>query len=183
MSSPISTSGTAAANRRRRFTDASSSENSRQRAGDRGRRRSAPPVRRSRRSASPADGLAEALFDLASVLNQPETIDLALLYDRFALALRPQFPLAQLLLADVLSAQNKPEESLAVLRRDPDELALLLVGAAARRGQSRHARPHRRGDRAAQGDGGGEPELGRRRRAARRYPARQEALRRGGRRL
>jgi tetratricopeptide (TPR) repeat protein len=64
---------------------------------------------------SPADGLAEALFDLASVLNQLETIDLALLYDRFALALRPQFPLAQLLLADILSAQNKPEQSLAVL--------------------------------------------------------------------
>jgi Flp pilus assembly protein TadD len=64
---------------------------------------------------SPADGLAEALFDLASVLNQVETIDLALLYDRFALALRPQFPLAQLLLSDILSAQEKPEQSLAVL--------------------------------------------------------------------
>src|SRR2546430_9601752 len=55
------------------------------------------------------------MFDLASVLNQAETIDLSLLYDRFALSLRPQFPLAQLLLADVLSAQNKPEESLTVL--------------------------------------------------------------------
>jgi tetratricopeptide (TPR) repeat protein len=64
---------------------------------------------------SPADGLAEALFDLASVLNQVETIDLSLLYDRFALAMRPQFPLAQLLLADILSAQNKPEQSLVVL--------------------------------------------------------------------
>jgi len=64
---------------------------------------------------SATDGLAEAMFDLASVLNQAQTIDLALLYDRFALALRPQFPLAQLLLADILSAQQKPEESLAVL--------------------------------------------------------------------
>ena len=68
---------------------------------------------------SPADGLAEALFDLASVLNQAETIDLSLLYDRFALAVRPQFPLAQLLLADILSAQNKPEQSLAVLSEIP----------------------------------------------------------------
>src|SRR5258707_4541274 len=68
---------------------------------------------------SPADGLAEALFDLASVLNQAETIDLALLYDRFALAMRPQFPLAELLLADILSAQNKPEQSLAVLSEIP----------------------------------------------------------------
>jgi tetratricopeptide (TPR) repeat protein len=68
---------------------------------------------------SPADGLAEALFDLASVMNQAETIDLSLLYDRFALAVRPQFPLAQLLLADILSAQNKPEQSLAVLSEIP----------------------------------------------------------------
>ena len=68
---------------------------------------------------SPADGLAEALFDLASVLNQAETIDLALVYNRFALAVRPQFPLAQLLLADILSAQNKPEQSLAVLAEIP----------------------------------------------------------------
>src|SRR5438105_11749204 len=68
---------------------------------------------------SAADGLAEALFDLASVLNQAETIDLALLYNRFALALRPQFGLAQLLLADVLSTQNKPEESIAVLAEIP----------------------------------------------------------------
>ena len=73
-----------------------------------------PPIIR-----SPADGLAEALFDLASVLNQAETIDLSLLYDRFALAVRPQFPLAQLLLADILSAQKKPEQSLAVLSDIP----------------------------------------------------------------
>ncbi len=74
-----------------------------------------PPI------ASPADGLAAALFDLASVLNQPETVDLALLYDRVALALRPQFALAQLLLSDILSAQRKPEESLAVLRDIPKD--------------------------------------------------------------
>ncbi len=102
-----------------------------------------PPV------TSPADGLAAAMFDLASVLNQPETVDLALLYDRVALALRPRFPLAQLLLSDVLSAQKKPEESLAVLSEIPKGIAVFLVGAAARRGQSRHARPHRRSDCAA----------------------------------
>ena len=72
---------------------------------------------------SATDGLAEAMFDLASVLNQAETIDLALLYNRFALALRPQFPLAQLLLADILSAQQKPQESLSVLREIPADSA------------------------------------------------------------
>ncbi len=65
------------------------------------------------------DGLAEALFDLASVVNQPETIDLALLYARSALELRPHFALAQLLLSDVLSAENKTEASLAVLAQIP----------------------------------------------------------------
>ncbi len=68
---------------------------------------------------SASDGLAEAMFDLASVLNQAETIDLSLLYDRFALALKPQFPLAQLLLADIFSAQNKPAQSLTVLSEIP----------------------------------------------------------------
>jgi tetratricopeptide (TPR) repeat protein len=68
---------------------------------------------------SAAEGLAEAMFDLASVLNQTETIDLALVYDRFALALQPDFRLAQLLLADVLSAQNEPAQALAVLEQIP----------------------------------------------------------------
>jgi tetratricopeptide (TPR) repeat protein len=69
--------------------------------------------------AAPSDGLAEAMFDLASVLNQSETIDLALVYVRFALALQPDFGLAQLLLADVLSAQNEAAQSLAVLEQIP----------------------------------------------------------------
>jgi tetratricopeptide (TPR) repeat protein len=68
---------------------------------------------------SASDGLAEAVFDLASVLNQSETIDLALVYDRVALALQPDFRLAQLLLADILTAQDKPEQSLAVLEQVP----------------------------------------------------------------
>jgi tetratricopeptide (TPR) repeat protein len=68
---------------------------------------------------SAADGLAEALFDLASVVNQPETLDLALLYARCLLELRPDMVLAKLLLADVLSAQNKPELSLAILAEVP----------------------------------------------------------------
>jgi tetratricopeptide (TPR) repeat protein len=66
-----------------------------------------------------AEGLAEALFDLASVVNQPETIDLALLYVRSALELSPHLALAQLLLSDVLSAQDKPEASLAILAQIP----------------------------------------------------------------
>jgi tetratricopeptide (TPR) repeat protein len=69
--------------------------------------------------ASAADGLAEALFDLASVVNRPETADLALLYDRCALQLEPNLAVAQLLLADILTDQGKPQQSLAVLTEIP----------------------------------------------------------------
>ena len=68
---------------------------------------------------SAEDGLAEALFDLASVVNQPETLDLALLYGRCALQLRPNMELAQLLVAEVLSAQSKPDESIEILTEIP----------------------------------------------------------------
>lgn len=68
---------------------------------------------------SAVDGLAEAMFDLASVVNRPETGDLALIYTRSALELRPDLTVAQLLLADILSDQGKPEQSLAILARIP----------------------------------------------------------------
>lgn len=68
---------------------------------------------------SAEDGLAEALFDLASVVNRPETIELALFYDRCALALRPRLAIAQLLLSDILAGDDKAQESLAVLRQVP----------------------------------------------------------------
>jgi tetratricopeptide (TPR) repeat protein len=66
-------------------------------------------------------GLAEALFDLASVLNQPETIDLALVYDRFALDLQPHYALGQLLLADILSAEGRSAASLRALGEIPKD--------------------------------------------------------------
>jgi tetratricopeptide (TPR) repeat protein len=68
---------------------------------------------------SAKDGLAEALFDLASVVNQPDTTDLALLYVRCALDLRPHLAVAQLLLADILSGEDKPQKSLDVLAEIP----------------------------------------------------------------
>ena len=68
---------------------------------------------------SAVDGLAEALFDLASVVNRPETVDLALIYDRCALDLRPHLTVAQLLLADILTDQDKPAQSLAILTQVP----------------------------------------------------------------
>jgi len=61
-------------------------------------------------------GAAEALFDLASLLDQRETIDAALIYARLALALEPNFPLAQLLVAEIRSSEDRTQEALALYR-------------------------------------------------------------------
>jgi tetratricopeptide (TPR) repeat protein len=68
------------------------------------------------RVATPLQGVSEGLFDLASVINQPEALDLALLYGRLALFLQPDFALAQLLVADILESQRRPEAALAMNR-------------------------------------------------------------------
>jgi len=62
------------------------------------------------------DGLAEALFDLASVLNQRDTQDLALIYARLTLELAPKYVLAQLLIAEIAEAEQRLPEALAVYR-------------------------------------------------------------------
>src|SRR5262245_7465637 len=56
--------------------------------------------------ASPRDGLAEALFNLASVLFQEDARDMALVYTRLALDLRKDYPAAQVLLGDLLAGEK-----------------------------------------------------------------------------
>ena len=64
--------------------------------------------------ATPADGAAEAMFDLAGLLNLPETMDASLVYARLALDLSPHFALAQMLVGEIRSAQQRPAEALAL---------------------------------------------------------------------
>jgi tetratricopeptide (TPR) repeat protein len=64
--------------------------------------------------ASPADGAAEALFDLAGLLNQRETSDAALIYARLALDLSPKFALAQLMIGEIRGAEDRSAEALAL---------------------------------------------------------------------
>jgi tetratricopeptide (TPR) repeat protein len=64
--------------------------------------------------ATPADGVAEAMFDLAGLLNVPETMDAALIYARLALDLSPHFALAQMLVGEIRDAQERPAEALAL---------------------------------------------------------------------
>ena len=66
--------------------------------------------------ANPADGAAEAMFDLASLLDQAETLDAALIYVRLALDLKPNFPLALLLAGEIRAEQDQPEDALALYR-------------------------------------------------------------------
>jgi tetratricopeptide (TPR) repeat protein len=63
---------------------------------------------------SPRDGVAEALFDLATALNRRETLDASLIYVRLALEMRPDFPIAQLLLAEIDEQQQHQNAALAL---------------------------------------------------------------------
>ncbi len=62
--------------------------------------------------ATAADGMAEALFDLASALHQDGSEEMSLIYARLALVLRPRFPLTQLLIGDILYTRDHFEEAL-----------------------------------------------------------------------
>jgi tetratricopeptide (TPR) repeat protein len=65
---------------------------------------------------TPQKGAAEALFDLASLLNQRETMDASLIYARLALELEPDFPLAQLLAGEIRDDQGRTADALALYR-------------------------------------------------------------------
>ncbi|HUB95915.1 MAG TPA: tetratricopeptide repeat protein, partial [Stellaceae bacterium] len=63
---------------------------------------------------TPQKGAAEALFDLASLLNQRETMDASLIYARLALELEPNFALAQLLAGEIRDDQGRTADALAL---------------------------------------------------------------------
>ena len=66
--------------------------------------------------ATPAEGVAEALFGLAASLNDNTSADVSVLYLRMALYLRPDFSLSQILLADRFDQLGKYEDSIAAYR-------------------------------------------------------------------
>lgn len=71
------------------------------------------------RIGSAADGMAEGFFDIASILPKERAGEIVLIYCRLALYLRPDFPLAQLLLADVYEGFGRHAEA-AEIHRDID---------------------------------------------------------------
>ncbi|WP_158043976.1 tetratricopeptide repeat protein [Skermanella pratensis] len=61
----------------------------------------------------PRQGIAEALFDIASALNQEGAGELALMYGRIAVHLRADLPLARLMIGDILAQRTRHEAALA----------------------------------------------------------------------
>ena len=72
---------------------------------------------------STADGMAEALFNLAVLLQGENSNDVALIMARLALAGRGDDPIFSVLLADVLDAQGRSEPALALYRQVPPDAA------------------------------------------------------------
>ena len=62
----------------------------------------------------PNDGIAEALFHIATALNQEGAGEMALLFSRMTLYMKSDFPLADLLLADALVRRERYLEALDV---------------------------------------------------------------------
>jgi tetratricopeptide (TPR) repeat protein len=61
-------------------------------------------------------GAAEALFNMAGLLDQEGASDLALVYARMALFLRPDFEVGQILLGEVLQSQERGAAAIEVYR-------------------------------------------------------------------
>jgi tetratricopeptide (TPR) repeat protein len=59
-------------------------------------------------------GMAEVFFNLSGTLAQGRSTDLALIYGRFALRLRSDFPLAQVLLGGLLESLDRKNEALTL---------------------------------------------------------------------
>lgn len=70
-----------------------------------------PPV-----IADARDGLAETFFNLGSVLSREQVADTAMVFARIALALKPDFPIGQTLLAEMLNGQDRIADAIEVYR-------------------------------------------------------------------
>ena len=64
--------------------------------------------------ASAADGAAEAMFGVASFLRTQNARETALIFGHLALYLKPDFPLIQILMADILESENRLENANAI---------------------------------------------------------------------
>ncbi len=63
---------------------------------------------------SAIDGTAEVLFNLAGTLTRENSAETALIYGRLALHLRPDYPIAQMLVGRILESLGRPRDAIDV---------------------------------------------------------------------
>jgi len=81
---------------------------------------------------SATDGVAEALFDIASALQRDRGSEIALIYAQLALYMRPDFPLARLLVGEILDDRNRHRDALEIYRSiGRDSIYHLMAGLRA----------------------------------------------------
>jgi len=61
-------------------------------------------------------GMAAVFFDVSQLLRQGDTLQMSLIFNRMALFLQPDFPLAQLTAGDLLSSKGRIDEANALYR-------------------------------------------------------------------
>jgi len=64
----------------------------------------------------PAEGIAEALFNIAGTMTRQNSAQDALIFGQLALHLRPDFDLARMLVAGILESMNRNEDAIAAYR-------------------------------------------------------------------
>lgn len=64
----------------------------------------------------PAEGIAEALFNIAGTMTRQNSAQDALIFGQLALHLRPEFDLARMLVAGILGSMNRNEDAIAAYR-------------------------------------------------------------------
>lgn len=75
-----------------------------------------------------ADGLAEALFNVASTLQQQGATLLAMSYGRLAMSLKPDYPVAAVMIADIFDGQGRSDEAIAIYRSLPKDSPFYWLG-------------------------------------------------------
>jgi tetratricopeptide (TPR) repeat protein len=76
-----------------------------------------------------AEGLSEALFNMASLLSQENAADMALIYAHLALHADPGMEVARVLIAEILQRQDRPREAIAAYETLRDSEAFGFLAA------------------------------------------------------
>jgi tetratricopeptide (TPR) repeat protein len=71
--------------------------------------------------ATPQQGAAEVMFELATILVQQEASDLGLVFGRLALDLRPDLVVAKMLVAEVIAGEGRSDDAIALYREVPQD--------------------------------------------------------------